>query len=52
MQRINDTHHWPLSVRHPPYSAARCAIVVDSTAASAAARHTAIAQIPIDSPSR
>jgi hypothetical protein len=47
IRRINDTHHWPLSTRYRSYIAARCAILVESTAALTAARHIAIVQIPI-----
>jgi hypothetical protein len=47
IRRINDTHHWPLSTRYRSNPAAHCAIVVESTATLTAARHIAIAQIPI-----
>jgi hypothetical protein len=45
--RINDTRHWPLSIRYRSNIAAHCAIVFESTATLTAARHIAIAQIPI-----
>jgi len=47
MRRINHIRPWPPSTRYRSNTAAHCAIVVESTATLTAARHIAIAQIPI-----
>jgi hypothetical protein len=45
--RINDTPHWRLGTRYRSSIAAHCASLVKTIAILTAARHSAIAQIPI-----